>query len=118
MKKISFKIPLDVNGRWSLNQIYSGIHWTKRKTMAEEIHTLTILGLRKSKVRKEVFNMPVNIIIKYNSRLDIDNHGWLSKMITDGMKGYLIKDDTKKYVKSLKQEFYDEEGILVEVYAN
>jgi hypothetical protein len=34
-------------------------------------------------------------------------------MIVDGLKGYLIKNDTKKYVVELDQKFWDGEGINV-----
>lgn len=34
--------------------------------------------------------------LSYNSRLDIDNHGYLSKLIIDGLKGYLLEDDRPK----------------------
>jgi hypothetical protein len=37
-------------------------------------------------------------------------------MIIDGMKDYLLKDDSKKYVKEIRQKFWGEEGILVEIW--
>ena len=36
-------------------------------------------------------------------------------MIIDGFKGYIIKDDTRKYVQRIVQEFYDGEGVEVEI---
>ena len=36
-------------------------------------------------------------------------------MIIDGLKGYLIVDDSKKYVVSLTQRFYSGDGITIEI---
>lgn len=58
------------------------------------------------------------IRIRCNNRLDIDNHSYLAKLIIDGMKGLLIEDDDRRFVKSLRQEFHNENRnfIFVEVY--
>ena len=58
-------------------------------------------------------NVEVNLY--YNDRLDIDNHGYIAKLVIDSLKGLFIVDDTKKYVKKLTQEFYEDQGILVEI---
>lgn len=115
--KISFEIPMSKKeiGQYSLNKIYAGLHWTIRKRQADYIHSLVQTTLYVSKVPKETFLNPVKVTISYNSRLDIDNHSYLSKLIVDGLKGWLIEDDTKKYLINLEQEFWDGDGIKVEI---
>lgn len=110
-----FVIDLSVTSKYSMNEIYSGKHWSVRKKTADEIHELTQWCMIMSLVKKELYKKPVVVTISYDSRLDIDNHGWLSKMIIDAMKDYILKDDTKKYVKELRQKFWNGDGILVEV---
>ena len=114
--KVSFVIDLKVNSKWGLNSIYAGKHWAVRKKKADEIHELVYWTMRELNIKKELFQRPVGISISYNSKLDIHNHGYLSKMIVDGLKGYLIQDDTRKFVKELRQSFWDDLGVLVEVW--
>ena len=112
---ISFVVDLKVNSEYGMNKLYSGVHWTVRKRQADFIHSLIQTTLYVNKVPKMPFKSPVKVSISYNSRLDIDNHSYLSKLIIDGMKGWLIQDDTKRYVRELNQKFWEGKGILVEV---
>jgi hypothetical protein len=113
---ISFVIDFKVDSTYGMNKLYAGTHWTKRKRQADFIHSLVQTTLYANKVPRMPFNKPVRVCISYNSRLDIDNHSYLSKLIIDGLKGYLIEDDTKKYLVELNQKFWNGNGILVEVY--
>lgn len=62
------------------------------------------------------FEKPVEIKIRYNTRLDIDNTGYISKMIIDSLKGYIIIDDDKRYIQRLITEFQTEsKNVIVEV---
>lgn len=112
---ISFVIDFKVTGEYGMNKLYSGVHWTVRKRQADFIHSLVTSTLYMNKVPRKLFKKPVKVTIYYNSKLDIDNHSYLSKLIIDGLKGYLIEDDKRRFVVSLEQRFYDGEGILVEV---
>lgn len=112
---VVLRIPLKVTGEYGMNKIYAGVHWSKRKKQAEEIHALVRCELQRQKIPRKPFEKPVEIIFKYNSRLDVSNHGYLSKLIEDALKGYLIVDDSRKYVRRFVQEFWDGDGILVEV---
>ena len=47
--------------------------------------------------------------------MDIDNHALIGKYITDAIKGYLIHDDDRRYVKEVHHRFYDSNCITVEV---
>lgn len=115
-RKVSFVLDIDVKYKYSLNQIYAGASWRKRQRIAAQVHYLVSHTLKELKIERELFKNPVIISLCYNSRLDIDNHGYLSKLIMDGLKGYLIKDDTRKYVRELRQSFWDDLGVLVEVW--
>lgn len=114
----SFVIDFKVTSEYGMNKLYAGVHWTVRKRQADYIHSLVQTALYVNKVPKKIYKRPVKVIIYYNSKLDIDNHGYLSKLIIDGMKGWLIEDDKRKYVVELDQRFYDGQGILVEVCEN
>lgn len=113
--KISFIVPLKVNSRLGLNQIYSGGHWSKREKLAKEIHMLTRQAMMAKGIPKRIVGNPVAVTLYYNSRLDIDNHGYLAKMIIDSLKGWIIADDSKQYVSAVHQQFWGGDGILVEV---
>ena len=115
--KISFEIPMTKKeiGKYSFNKVYAGMHWTKRKAAADYFHSITQCALHSKKIPRTPFKRPVRITMYFNSNLDISNHSWIAKMVEDGMKGWLIQDDTKKYVTELDQKFWEGQGILVEV---
>ena len=112
--KSTFKIPLEIDSKkWSLNKIYSGVHWNIRSKDKEYITTLvrSIVGIKKP------FENPVSIKMYFNSGLDVSNHAYLFKMIEDALvKCELINDDTDKYVKSITMEKQNAfKGVIVEV---
>lgn len=109
---IQFIIPFKVTDKYSLNRIYSGVHWATRKKQADEMHRLVALSVKAQSIDKIVEN-PIELELYFNSRLDCSNHGYLTKMIEDALKGVIIKDDTKKYVKGIYQGFWDGDGIKV-----
>lgn len=112
---VEFRIPYKVTGVEGLNKLYAGAHWAIRKKKADKWHSLVHESLV-NQLPKRLFNCPVIVQIGYNSRLDIDNHGYLSKLIIDGLKGYLIVDDTRKYVTGLIQKFHNEgDQIIIQV---
>lgn len=113
--KITFNIDYKVTHQDSLNKFYSGMHWTERTERANYWHGLTKASLTKAKVDRVFFDQPIHITFYFNSNLDADNHGALIKMIIDGMCNYVIKDDTKKYVRSYGFRFHDDPGIKVAV---
>lgn len=115
MKHIAFEVPVKMDAGMSLNKVYGGKHWTARKKDADLVHSMVRMALASTKPKPELFTAPVAVTIEYNCRLDIDNCGYMSKLIIDGMKGILIKDDSPKYVCSLVQAFYKGGGIRVTV---
>lgn len=119
--EVEFEIRIDdelkgiLAKKYGLNSLYSGKHWTVRKKDADFWHKYVADQIDKSKIKKEIFNSPVTIDFKFNTRMDIDNHGYLVKMIIDSLKGVFIVDDTRKYVKCYSVMFYDGGGIYVKI---
>ena len=112
---IKFTIDEKITGKVGSNRFYAGVHWAVRKKTADYWHQLVVESMVKAKLPCMPFNKPVRVSLKVNSRLDIDNHAFLAKLIIDGLKGYLIEDDNRKYVQELNFAFWDSNLIEVEV---
>lgn len=112
--ELDFFIPLKITKELSLNQIYAGVHWNKRKNQKDAICLLTKNALEGKAVK---FDAPVCIEMSFCSRLDVSNHAYLFKMIEDTLRGLkIIKDDTDKYVKKVVMSKQSEfKGVLVRV---
>ena len=111
---IKFILALKVRAYYSLNSIYSGRHWSRRASIAKEIHSLIRLEIKARGLKRDI-EKPCELWLYYNSKLDCSNHGFLTKCIEDGMKGLLIKDDTRKYIKGIYQGFWNGEGVKVKI---
>ena len=111
-----FEITHKITAKDSLNTIYSGQNWHRRKQTADYWHQLTMVEMRRQ-LPKHIHEKPVCITISVNCGLDIDNTGYIAKCIIDGMKNWLIHDDTRKYVQCLIQKFHEgsKDKIIVEV---
>lgn len=118
MNELVFRVPLKISSALSLNKIYSGIFWAKRKKQKDDIKTLVKIALRGKKKIK--FDKPVEIEMQFNSRLDVSNHAYIFKMIEDAIKERgIIEDDTDKYVKKCvmqKQDVFDGVVVCVKEY--
>ena len=113
---IEFVVRVKVSGKLGLNSLYStNKHWAARKREAEAVHEAVKFALMRQQIAREFVKTPIEIDISYNSRLDIDNHGYLAKLLIDGLKGYLIEDDSPKFVKKLTQSYWTGEGIRVKI---
>lgn len=100
---------------YGLNAYYAGKHWAQRQKDAEYWHRLTIAEMNMQKVRKPPFKNPVIITFYWNDNLDCSNHAVMAKMIEDAMKGRLINDDNRKWVKGIEHYFHDKDSIKVVV---
>nr|DAP58931.1 MAG TPA: crossover junction endodeoxyribonuclease [Caudoviricetes sp.] len=100
---------------YGMNAYYSGKHWSIRKKDAEYWHWLTLSAMNEQGIRRNPFNSPVKISFYWNDRMDIDNHAIMGKMIVDAMKGRVIKDDNRRFLKGVSHYFHDEDYILVVV---
>ena len=98
---------------YGLNAYYAGKHWAQRKKDAEYWHTLTRYEMERQKVRKKPFEKPVIISFYWNDRLDCSNHAIMGKMIEDGIKGRIIQDDSRRWVKGIEHYFSDDDFIRV-----
>lgn len=114
---MTFTIPESKSslGEYSLNKIYQGRHWAKRKQDADYWHYRVLSELRRQNIPRRFFQKAVHINFWFNSRLDSDNHGYIVKLIIDGFKGYLISDDNKRHVKSHTVDFWDGDGVKIEI---
>lgn len=101
--------------RFGLNAYYAGKHWAARKKDAEELHQLAELSMRRAGVRKQAVKGPVEIRFFWDDGLDCDNHAAMGKAFVDAMKGYLLPDDNRKWVRRVCHEFWNGNEILVEI---
>lgn len=123
MTSEKFRIPYPASKaeqkRWAkeygLNAYYAGKHWSARKRDAEFWHWMARQNMDGQEVRRVPFKRPVVIIFRWNDRLDIDNHAAIGKMIVDAMKGRVIEDDNRHWVKGVCHYFHDEDYIAVEI---
>ena len=45
--------------------------------------------------------------------MDCSNHAYMGKMIEDALKGWIIEDDSRKYVKEITHGFHSGKFIFV-----
>ena len=100
---------------YSLNSLYSGRHWAQRQKDAAFWHRLVHAELRRQGIPQRPANRPVEIVFRWNDRLDCSNHAYMGKLIEDALKGWLIIDDSRKYVRRIIHDFYEGAEILVGV---
>jgi len=115
MIQFSIDYPPKFGGNYGLNSIYSGKHWYERNKDAEFWHGHVLGTLKKQGIRRGVYKYPVTITFYWDDRLDCSNHAYAGKMIEDALKGYLIKDDSRKWVKEITHKFHTGKCILVEI---
>lgn len=101
------------NKLYGMNAIYAGKHWSKRREDANFWHQMTVLAMRKAHCRKKPFEKPVVITYVWNDRMDLSNHAYMAKMIEDAMKGVIIADDSRKYVRGIEHYFHAANHIKV-----
>lgn len=103
------------NKQFGMNAYYAGKPWQMRKRDADFWHKLVWSCMESQDVRRFPFKRPVIICFHWNDRLDIDNHAVMGKMIVDAMKGRVIEDDSRRFVKGVCHYFHDEDYVGVEV---
>lgn len=100
--------------RFGLNGFWAGKPWQQRKKDADTWHRIVWAELAKQDIpRGKTFPYPVRIRFWFNDRLDIDNDSIYVKLTIDALKGWMIEDDNKKYVKSVEMNCHEENYILV-----
>lgn len=95
---INIKIPLPE--KVSTNQIYSGVHWSKRNKLASMYH-MSLIEHRM--LRAKDYPVDITYIFSFKGKLlDADNCGYMAKLLKDGLRGYgIIEDDNPKFVASV-----------------
>jgi len=88
----------------SLNALYSGQHWAKRKKMAHDVHLLVREAVGQMREPMGVVKLVFTPIVgKGQRKLDLSNYGYAVKLIEDGLvHAGVIKDDTQEYVKGIE----------------
>ena len=100
---------------YGFNKYYSGVHWSVRKRDADFWHRLAKACMDRAGVRCIPFQKPVTVTFWWNDRLDIDNHSVMGKFIVDAMKGRVIREDSRPYLKGVSHLWHNEDYIKVEV---
>ena len=103
------------NRRYGLNAYWSGKHWSKRREDADYWHRLVRAAMESQKARRRPFENPAVLTFHFNDRLDCSNHAAMVKMIEDAMKGRIIREDSRRWVKGIEIYFHDENYIRVTV---
>lgn len=110
MREQHFELPLTVTAEHSMN---ASKHWSAKGKMKREIETLVFVAVKLAKI-KPVKQYPIDIVISYRSDLDVDNHGFVAKSIIDGLRyANIIKNDNKRFVRSLTQVFSDRTTVIL-----
>jgi len=106
----------------SWNEMYSGIHWTKRKEEADRVHHLIWVAIQEQRLKLQAREYLV-----YSQRVDIhvtayfkcrpqDPDNICSKMYIDGLIGDVIVDDTREFVRKVTvQSEIDKDNPRVEI---
>lgn len=102
------------NQRFGLNAYYAGKHWSERKKDADELHMIARAAMHRAGV-KGMRKKPVEVRFYWDDNLDCDNHAALGKAIVDAMKGVILPDDNRQWVKRVSHEFWDGGEIVVRV---
>lgn len=83
----------------SLNKFYAGIHWTKRKKEADRVHKLVRAFTPKNTT---IIAKRVDILITaYFKDRPLDASNIFLKIYEDGLKGVVIADDSRAYVRCI-----------------
>jgi hypothetical protein len=94
-------LTLDGEQPMSWNKMYAGLHWSSRHEEADRVHLAVRISLDPD---WPMFEQPVAITIRAyfkNKRVQLDASNVPAKLYEDGLIGWLIKDDSPKYVRSM-----------------
>ncbi len=87
----------------SLNSVYAGVHWRKRKTWAEDGHLAVMAAVRQARIKPVIFPVHLTFTPYIKGRqYDVSNYALTAKIIEDGLvKEGILKADTPRYVRSM-----------------
>ena len=101
--------------RYGLNALYATKHWAERKKDSDHWHLMVRAVLTSQRIKRAEFTAPARITFLWDDGLDIDNHAYMGKMIVDALKGYLLHDDSRKWLAEVRHRFHDGKRITVVV---
>jgi len=107
---IELEYPPNATRLYSDNKYYAGKHWAQRKKDAELWHQLMLYEAPWS---RPPLRSPVRITYYWDDRLDLSNHSIMAKMIEDGLKGRLFRDDSRKHVAEIRHRWHREGNIKI-----
>ncbi len=102
-------------GQYSTNRYYEGKHFAARNRDKDDWHALVWEQLVRMQVPKQPVDYPVELIFSFDDRLDCSNHSMVAKMIEDALKGWVLPDDSRRWVRRIVCEFNSQKAIMVEV---
>ena len=83
----------------SWNTLYSQSHWSKRRALADEMHMLVRAAIDPN---AEPFDVPVDICVTaYYKGALVDCDNVASKLLIDGLKGRVLRNDDPAWVRSV-----------------
>jgi IS30 family transposase len=90
----------------STNRIYSWIHWTQRKKIADFYHYLSYHDCKQLKQITKKVNLRFEFY--FTSRaLDSSNCSYIGKCLEDWLvRNWLLKDDTNKFIWAVTYQSY------------
>lgn len=97
----------DFTKRFGFNAYWAGKNHHQRRRDADEMHDMMIAALHAAHIRRKPVTYPVDVTFLWDDRLDIDNHAAMGKCFLDAMKGFVVLDDSKRYVKSVKHQIWE-----------
>lgn len=93
--------------RYGTNAYWAGKHHAVRTEDAKYWHALTLSALNRAHIRKHPFDRPVVISFLWNDNLDIDNHSIMGKMIVDALRGRVINNDNRRWLRGVEHYWHD-----------
>lgn len=82
----------------SWNTLYAQGHWGKRSKLANELHLLVRAALDPD---AGMFDVPVDVTVTVYRSVLIDADNIPAKLLIDGLKGFILRDDDPAWVQSV-----------------
>ena len=100
METITLVLPGEVPMSW--NRIYAGGHWSIRRDEAERVHMLvrSVIDPDQPPFETQV-DIEMHVYFE-NRRLQQDASNIAAKFYEDGLIGWVIENDSPRYVRSVK----------------
>lgn len=97
----------------SWNKLYGASHWATKKKMVDEAHQHVMVAL--AGMEYEMIDYPVDILTIAHLVRKIDADNVCDKILIDGLKGHILKDDSRKYVHKVSTVCYKSDHDFTEM---